>query len=107
MEDTAAGPESVHSRAVRAHISHAVIATYAADALEARHRAVLGERIVAHGVVVVAEDGVRAEPGRGAERAHKLSERGLPAAAGHQVARDGHEVGPDLVGPLHRAAQEV
>jgi len=33
VDEAAAGPESVHSRAVRAHISHAVIATYAADAL--------------------------------------------------------------------------
>jgi uncharacterized alkaline shock family protein YloU len=33
MNEVTAGPESVHSRGVRAHISHAVIATYAADAL--------------------------------------------------------------------------
>ena len=33
VDEATAGPESVHSRGVRAHISHAVIATYAADAL--------------------------------------------------------------------------
>ena len=32
VDDATAGPESVHSATVHAHISHAVIATYAADA---------------------------------------------------------------------------
>ncbi len=91
--------ESVHSPSVSAHISHAVIATYAAAAT----REVAGVRGIPDGHLGLLER--RAEPDRAPRGVRVQSDGGRVALEVHLVAEWGASL-PDVAADVQRAVRD-
>jgi uncharacterized alkaline shock family protein YloU len=96
---TGAPVESVHSPSVSAHISHAVIATYAAAAA----REVAGVRGISDGHLGLLER--RAEPDRAPRGVRVLADGDDIALELHVVAEWGARL-PDVAAALQRSVRE-
>jgi uncharacterized alkaline shock family protein YloU len=96
---TGAPVESVHSPSVSAHISHAVIATYAAAAA----REVAGVRGVSDGHLGLLER--RAEPDRAPRGVRVLADGDEVALELHVVAEWGARL-PDVAAAVQKAVRE-